>query len=163
MSELSSEFLKTTILFPVTESGVILGEKKQGFGAGWWNGFGGKVETGETYEEAAIRETEEESGLVVNSLVHAANVLFYFDYVPRVMSRAYISTDFSGVPIETDEMRPQAFPLDQLPYDSMWPADRFWVPRVLSTDELLGFRVFFDKDKKFLQYGEIDPLLLSGL
>ena len=34
---------------------VLLGYKKRGFGQGKWNAFGGKVETGETPEYAAIR------------------------------------------------------------------------------------------------------------
>lgn len=34
---------------------VLLGMKKRGFGAGKWNGFGGKVQPGETIEEAARR------------------------------------------------------------------------------------------------------------
>jgi 8-oxo-dGTP pyrophosphatase MutT (NUDIX family) len=37
--------------------------KKRGFGNGKYNGFGGKVENGETIQQAAIRETIEESGL----------------------------------------------------------------------------------------------------
>lgn len=35
---------------------VLLGEKKRGFGEGYFNGFGGKVEAGETVQQAAIRE-----------------------------------------------------------------------------------------------------------
>jgi len=38
---------------------ILLGMKKRGFGAGWWNGFGGKVQQGETIEEAAKRSTKE--------------------------------------------------------------------------------------------------------
>ena len=34
---------------------VLLGMKKRGFGQGRWNGFGGKVQAGETVEDAAIR------------------------------------------------------------------------------------------------------------
>ena len=34
---------------------VLLGLKKRGFGQGRWNGFGGKVEKGETITNAAIR------------------------------------------------------------------------------------------------------------
>lgn len=36
---------------------VLLGMKKRGFGQGLWNGFGGKVEEGETIKEAAKRLT----------------------------------------------------------------------------------------------------------
>lgn len=42
---------------------VLLGLKKRGFGTGKWNGFGGKVEPGETIRQAAIREMKEEAGI----------------------------------------------------------------------------------------------------
>jgi 8-oxo-dGTP pyrophosphatase MutT (NUDIX family) len=35
---------------------ALLGMKKRGFGSGFYNGFGGKVEPGETIAEAAVRE-----------------------------------------------------------------------------------------------------------
>lgn len=34
---------------------VLLGYKKRGFGVNKWNGFGGKVEKGESIERCAIR------------------------------------------------------------------------------------------------------------
>ena len=40
---------------------VLLGMKKRGFGMGRWNGFGGKVEAGETIEDATRREVGEEN------------------------------------------------------------------------------------------------------
>jgi len=36
-------------------SRVLLGMKKRGFGEGRWNGFGGKVEPGETIAQGALR------------------------------------------------------------------------------------------------------------
>ena len=47
---------------------VLLGMKKRGFGAGRWNGFGGKVKDGESIKEAAKREVVEEVGLKVKEL-----------------------------------------------------------------------------------------------
>ena len=44
-----------TLLFVVESDRVLLGMKKRGFGAGRWNGFGGKVDLDETIEEAAKR------------------------------------------------------------------------------------------------------------
>ena len=44
---------------------ILLGFKKEGFGAGKVTGFGGKVEPGETPAAAAIRELEEETGIRV--------------------------------------------------------------------------------------------------
>lgn len=34
---------------------LLLGMKKRGFGAGKWNGFGGKVDPGETILQGAVR------------------------------------------------------------------------------------------------------------
>ena len=44
-----------TNAFIIEPERILLGMKKRGFGAGWWNGFGGKVQSGETIEEAARR------------------------------------------------------------------------------------------------------------
>lgn len=44
-----------TLVLVVQPGRVLLGMKKRGFGAGKWNGFGGKVQPGETIEEAARR------------------------------------------------------------------------------------------------------------
>ena len=38
---------------------ILFGMKKRGFGVGKYNGFGGKVLSGETIEEAALRELQE--------------------------------------------------------------------------------------------------------
>lgn len=50
---LSSKLL--TLVLVVQPGRVLLGMKKRGFGAGKWNGFGGKVQPGETIEDAAKR------------------------------------------------------------------------------------------------------------
>jgi hypothetical protein len=44
-----------TLLFARRPGQVLLGMKKRGFGAGKWNGFGGKIEAEETCEQAAVR------------------------------------------------------------------------------------------------------------
>ena len=56
-----------TLVFLRREGEVLLGMKKRGFGEGKWNGFGGKVEAGETIVEAAAREVKEECGYVVKT------------------------------------------------------------------------------------------------
>lgn len=44
-----------TLVFVLRPGHVLLGYKKRGFAEGWWNGFGGKVEPGETIVEGAKR------------------------------------------------------------------------------------------------------------
>jgi 8-oxo-dGTP pyrophosphatase MutT (NUDIX family) len=48
-----------TLIRVQEEDRILLAMKKRGFGAGKYNGFGGKVELRETLLEAALREFEE--------------------------------------------------------------------------------------------------------
>ena len=54
------KILETTLLLLRKDNEILLAKKKRGFGEGKYNGVGGKLEDGETPEEAMIRETEEE-------------------------------------------------------------------------------------------------------
>lgn len=44
-----------TLVMIMKDNRLLLGMKKRGFGKGRWNGFGGKVQGGETIIEAAKR------------------------------------------------------------------------------------------------------------
>ena len=46
----------TTLVVVHDDEKILLGYKKRGFGAGRWNGFGGKLNDGETLEQAAHRD-----------------------------------------------------------------------------------------------------------
>jgi ADP-ribose pyrophosphatase YjhB (NUDIX family) len=159
-----NNFKKTTIVFPRNQKGFLLGMKKRGFGEGWWNGFGGKLEPGESYEDSAIRETKEESGIQIYNLDLIANIHFYSEDKLDVISKVYLAK-YSGKPIETAEMRPQTFARGNLPFDQMWPADRFWVPKVLSTNinKALGFIVYFNKDNSFSKIQETTAIKLEPI
>jgi 8-oxo-dGTP pyrophosphatase MutT (NUDIX family) len=143
-----SEVIKTTVVFPLSGDSVLLGMKKRGFGNGWWNGFGGKLEQDETYEANAQREAGEEASIIIRNLAHVANLLFYFDDVLEVVCRAY-TAEYAGKPQESDEMAPKLFHSDNMPYDTMWPGDKLWIPEALSTKEPRGFKVYFGGDKSF--------------
>jgi 8-oxo-dGTP diphosphatase/2-hydroxy-dATP diphosphatase len=58
---------------------ILLGMKKRGFGAGRWNGFGGKVHEGESIEDAAKRELSEEAHIEALSLENVGSVHFEFE------------------------------------------------------------------------------------
>lgn len=125
---------QATILYCIQGSEVLLGMKKKDFGAGKWNGFGGKVKEGETVEEAAVRELAEESGLRTTpaALQRVADVQFYFADAPIFHCHAFRTTSWEGEPVESDEMRPEWFKLDALPYEAMWESDLHWLPQALA-------------------------------
>lgn len=92
-----------TLLFVLQPGKVLLGMKKRGFGEGWWNGFGGKVQQGESIEEAAKRETEEECGLVVSMLDKVGVIHFEFVGQPQILEVHVFRTEhYTGVPVETE-------------------------------------------------------------
>ena len=54
----------STLCFLVKNDQILLAMKKRGFGAGLWNGAGGKANDGEDIKTAALRELNEEIGIV---------------------------------------------------------------------------------------------------
>ncbi len=114
---------------------VLLAMKKRGFGEGWWNGVGGKLNDGETVEEALIRETREEIGVELISFKKIGVIAFYFEGAKASgfdqEVNVYLADSWRGSPKESEEMRPQWFNMDKLPFDMMWPDDRYWLGNAL--------------------------------
>lgn len=129
-------------------SRVLLGMKKRGFGAGRWNGFGGKVESNENITAAAARELQEESGLTAEQMELVGVINFEFAAKPGEVLAVHIFkvTKTNGDLVETEEMKPQWFSLDQIPFDVMWPDDRHWVPLFLADKKFTGRFLFGAKD-----------------
>jgi len=140
-----------TLVLVVRGKYILLGMKKRGFGAGRWNGFGGKVEPGESIEDAARRETKEECGIGITAMEDVGTHEFRFATNPDEVLEVHVFrvNNYKWEPIETEEMRPEWFPVESIPYDEMWPDDRLWIPVFLSGKK---FRT------KFL-FGEGDAVL----
>ncbi|HRY63207.1 MAG TPA: 8-oxo-dGTP diphosphatase [Patescibacteria group bacterium] len=138
-----------TLCLIVKDGKILLGMKKRGFGAGRWNGFGGKVEGEETIEEAMKRELSEESGLILNDFQKRGMIIFEFVNKPvwNTTVHIYLGTDFSGELKESDEMVPQWFGLTEIPYGEMWPSDKYWLPRFLEGKSFQGKILFGEGDK----------------
>ncbi len=138
-----------TLVYLVTEDSVCLGLKKRGFGEGNWNGYGGKLEAGESVADGSLRELNEESGVSAsrNNLEQVAVVEFLFEDGKHLEVHTFFLRSWEGVPTETEEMKPKWFAFDEIPYEKMWADDAYWFPRALRGEKLRG-KVWFDTTGK---------------
>lgn len=142
----------TTNCFIYEHPRLLLGMKKRGFGQGRWNGFGGKVAEGETIEQAAKRETEEECGVKVLDCKQLGELQFSFKDKNEVIDmHIFLITKYAGEPVETEEMKPEWFEVDKLPYPNMWPDDPLWMPLFLSEKNFKG-KFLFEGYNKILKH-----------
>lgn len=158
------------------ERGVLLGMKKRGFGAGKWNGFGGKVDPSDTtVESSAYREVLEECGIDLAAFVKAdapaavssaaavgaatparrlhvlrhvgLNVYRYrtIDVPMEVhVFEAWLSDAAASSFVESEEMLPRWFPLEEVPLTEMWADDRYWLLQFLHGELQTPFLGRFD-------------------
>ena len=94
--------IRATLMFIIDEARgeVLLIRKKRGLGAGKINGPGGKIDPGETSEQCAIRETQEELG--VTALAPVKHGELWFQFVDGLSLRVdvFIATAHEGTAIE---------------------------------------------------------------
>lgn len=122
---------------------VLLGMKKRGFGAGRWNGFGGKVMQGEEIEGAALREAYEEAGIEIQKPEKIGFIEFEFQGQPEILEvHVFKAREFLGSPVETEEMRPKWFAVNEIPYAEMWPDDIYWIPLFLDNKVFKAYFLF---------------------
>ena len=148
-----------TLVFVVRAGKILLIHKKTGLGKGKINGPGGKLEAGESPKECAVRECREELGITVSNLEYCGQHRFQFVDGYSIHVWVYRTSDFTGVPTETEEAKPLWVPLDEIPYEHMWEDDRIWLPMLLRGERFTS-RWIFDGDK-MLDY-ELKPDTSAG-
>ncbi|KAH9941129.1 NUDIX hydrolase domain-like protein [Epithele typhae] len=167
--------LYTNAFVIINDARILLGYKKRGFGAGLWNGFGGKVDAGETSAQAAVRELEEEAGITA-PLAHCGTLFFVLEGSEHAFHIDIFRADeFTGDVTESEEMRPQwhaiqdaLFPLHtrravsaeaaagaaglpEIPLTNMWPDDKHWLPIMFARRRFVG-RADFAADGRMYKW-----------
>lgn len=143
-----------------TDTHVLLGKKKRGFGMGRWNGFGGKVEKGETIDEGMKREMREEAGIEIPNIEKVGLMDFEFQGNPEILEvHIFRAREYTGEPTESEEMLPQWFPLGEIPFSEMWPDDPHWMPYFFEGKKFKG-KILFGEGDSILEMDikEIDTL-----
>ncbi len=125
---------KMTLCLARENGKILLGKKKRGFGMGKWNGYGGKVHEGESWENAARREWMEETETDAASFVLRGVLRLEGESAEHevIEMRIYEVREITLQPFETEEMEQKWFLDCALPYKQMWPGDRVWMPYFLA-------------------------------
>lgn len=122
-----------TLVYLIKDHQILLAMKKRGRGEGFWNGAGGKPEPGETIEQAMIRECQEEIGVTPLKYEKVAIQDWVFaNGQSDGQCHTYLCSQWQDEPAESEEMAPQWFGIDQIPYDKMWPSDSICLPLLLN-------------------------------
>jgi 8-oxo-dGTP diphosphatase len=130
------------LCFVIRDGQILLIRKKRGLGAGKINGPGGRLEKGETAEQAAIRETQEEIGVTPTGLADIGELFFQFLDGYKLHVAVFRANDCTGELAETDEATPFWVDIRQIPYEEMWQDDTYWLPLVLKRTRFRGYFVF---------------------
>lgn len=141
--------IQTVLVLLIKDDQILLGKKKRGFGAGKWNGPGGKVEPNETIEQALIRETQEEVGLTP-ILYESRGTIEFLEFFKgekiKTIFYLFVCNKWKGDLTESDELEPRWFPVDEIPYKLMFEDDKYWMPLVLEGKEI---KAFFEFDENW--------------
>jgi 8-oxo-dGTP diphosphatase len=127
------QFMKLATLCYVQREGQTLMlhrvKKKNDMHQGKWSGLGGKLESGESPEECAIREVEEESGLRCrNSRLRGVITFPAFDGVNDWYTFLFTMHDFKGELIDSAEGVLAWIDNSRLLDLNLWPGDRIFMP-----------------------------------
>ena len=143
---------KATLIYLLNnQDQICLCMKKRWFGQWKYNWPWGKLKDWETSEQCILRELQEETWvkLDTDSIVHRWNIKFYFENKDdRNQEVSIFISHYNGDLKETEEMKPYRIDISQIPYDDMREPDRHWLPRILQSDDMIQYDIFFDIDAK---------------
>ena len=148
--------ITATLCFLIKDDKVLLSLKTRKIGQGCWNGYGGKIEAGETPEGAILRELSEEAEIKASRDFLTKVAIIDFQNVkvgqlePVCRVHIYLLDRWQGEPQSSEEMlAPTWFKKGELPFEKMLPADIIWLPLILAGKKIIGYAKY-DSSQKIL-------------
>jgi len=135
---------------------ILLGKRAKGLGKGYWNGFGGKVEPGESIKKANAREVFEETGIKLyedNTFWMGLNRFIFLE--SKIILEVHVFATHIGKLIrpklneEFDGF--EWFDKGRLPYENMWQDDKFWMPYLFEGKAFKGLYIM-DSSNNLISY-----------
>ena len=123
-------------------------KKKNDMSEGKWLAPGGHVEIGESIEEAARRETKEETGLFIHSQKLCGEVHFVNDDYEEMMY-IFLTEDFSGQLIECNEGELKWISIKDMYSLPMWEGDKAYLPLLEKNSPYFKLKIRY-KNKTFV-------------
>jgi len=147
-------FVESAMCFLLDGERVLLIRNSRGSSKGKWLGVGGKLDKGETPEQAIIREIREESGVQAKRLAYHGKTNFYMDGKQDLGIIVHIFTckEFDGNPKSTEEGELRWFGKDEFPLDQMWDDTNYWMDLALSGKKFVADFYYDSKNELVKKY-----------
>ena len=90
----------------------------------------------------------EEAGVTIGKMEKLGHIEFEWKGNPEIHEvHLFRVHSIEGIPVETEEMRPQWFDFDEIPFHSMWADDSLWFPLFLENRTFKANFLFGPGDK----------------
>lgn len=96
--------------------------------------------------------------MLEKDLKQVAGIEFLFEDGKHLQVHIFFTETWNGEPEETEEMSPQWFLFQDIPYDCMWEDDIHWFPRALKGEKLKG-KVWFELNGKSIKKMEWEDVI----
>ena len=112
---------------------------------GTWGLFGGHLDPGETPEQAAIRELQEELCITPTDISRVGRLMFAFVDGYHLEAWVFRAEGMIGEPTPGPEAIPFWNSVHTIPFERMWADDKEWFPHLIQRVPFEG-RFVFDGD-----------------
>lgn len=122
-------------------------KKKNDLNKDKWLGIGGKFEEGESPEECIVRETREETGLILKDYKLHCIVTYVSTNWETEYMYVFTSREFEGNLIECNEGDLQWVDKDKVACLNTWEGDKIFLNKIQNGDGFFTIKFEYDGDK----------------